>query len=215
MNSDRPQRANDHPDGTTKRFVPPDWLLASILVAAVFLAYQPAWRGLTIWDDGQYITRARFASLEGLRLIWFKPGAVGQYYPLLHTAFWIQMKLWGGTTLGYHLVNIGCHAVGSLLILSILRHLNLKGAWFAAAIFALHPVHVESVAWISELKNTMSGVFFFAATLMYLRFDENRVWPRYAAATGLFLCALLSKATAAVWPIAMLIILWWKRGRIS
>ncbi len=192
-----------------------DWLLAFILVVSTFLVYQPAWRGLPIWDDGDHITRSEFASLSGLRRIWFEPGATQQYYPLLHTAFWIQQKLWGGITLGYHLVSIACHAAGALLVLSILRRLQVKGAWFASAIFALHPVHVESVAWISELKNTMSGVFYLAAVLAYLRFDETRKRSSYGLAAGLFLCALLSKTTVVVWPLAMLVILWWKRGALS
>jgi tetratricopeptide (TPR) repeat protein len=192
-----------------------DWLFAIILVASTFLAYQPAWRGQPIWDDGEHITRAEFASLDGLRRIWFEPGVTQHYYPLLDTAFWIQQKLWGGSTLGYHLASIACHAAGALLVLAILRRLKIQGAWLAAAIFALHPVHVESVAWISELKNTLSGVFYLGAVLVYLRFDETRKLSWFAIAAGLFLGALLSKSTVVVWPIGMLTILWWKHGVLS
>jgi tetratricopeptide (TPR) repeat protein len=191
-----------------------DWLFAFVLVASTFLVYQPAWRGLPIWDDGEHITRAEFASLNGLGRIWFEPGATRHYYPLLDTVFWIQQKLWGGLTLGYHLVSIACHAAGALLVLTILRRLQVKGAWLAAAIFALHPVHVESVAWISELKNTVSGVFYLGAVLVYLTFDETRKPSWLATAAGLFLCALLSKSTTVVWPIGMLVILWWKHGAL-
>jgi len=104
---------------------------------------------------------------------------------------------------------------GSLTVLLILRRLQVKGAWLAAAIFALHPVHVESVAWITELKNTLSGVFFLGATFVYLEFDETRNRSWFGAATGLFLCALLCKTTAVVWPLGILVILWWKRGVLS
>lgn len=192
-----------------------DWLWAFLLVAATFLVYFPAWRGLPIWDDWDHLTKTRLASLEGLRRIWFEPGVTQRFDPLLDTAFWIQEKLWGNSMLGYHLVTIACHVAGALLVLLILRRLQIKGAWLAAAIFALHPVHVESVAWISELKNTLSGVFYLGAVLVYLKFDETRKGSWFGVAAGLFLCALLCKTTAVVWPLGMLIILWWKRGVLS
>ncbi|HXI83984.1 MAG TPA: tetratricopeptide repeat protein [Verrucomicrobiae bacterium] len=201
--------------GTKTPFGTSDWLLALLLVAATFLAYFPVWHGLPIWDDGSYITRARFGSLDGLRRMWFEPGTTEHYYPLLDTVFWVQSKLWGGSTLGYHLVTIACHAAGALLVLKILRRLQVKGAWLAAAIFALHPVHVESVAWISELKNTMSGVFYLGAALAYLEFDETESLSWFAFTAVLFLSALLCKTTVVVWPFAMLVIVWWKHGRLS
>jgi tetratricopeptide (TPR) repeat protein len=207
--------ATGRPPGTKTPFGTSDWLLAFLLVASTFLAYLPAWRGLPIWDDGSYITRAKFGSLNGLRRMWFEPGTTEHYYPLLDTVFWIETKLWGGSTLGYHLVSIACHAVGALLVLAILRRLQLRGAWLAAAIFALHPVNVESVAWISELKNTMSGAFYLGATLAYLEFDETGSQSWFALTAVLFLSALLSKTTTVVWPLGMLVIVWWKRGRLS
>jgi tetratricopeptide (TPR) repeat protein len=192
-----------------------DMLLAFLLVTSTFLAYLPAWRGLPIWDDWDHLTKARFASPSGLIRIWFDPGVTQRFDPLLDTAFWIQGKLWGDSSLGYHLVGIACHVAGALLVLVILRRLQIKDAWLAAAIFALHPVQVESVAWISELKNTMSGVFYLGAVLVYLKFDESRQRSWFTVAAGLFLCALLSKTTAVVWPLGMLVILWWKRGTLS
>ena len=113
-------------------------------------------------------------SWHGLYRIWFELGATQQYYPLLHSAFWVEHRLWGDATLGYHLVNIVLHAAAALLVALVLRRLAVPGAYLAAAIFALHPVHVESVAWITEQKNTLSAVFYLAAALAYLRFDRTR-----------------------------------------
>jgi len=207
--------ATGRPSGTKTPFGISDWLLVILLVASTFLAYLPAWRGLPIWDDGLYITRATFGSLSGLRRMWFEPGATEHYYPLLDTVFWIEAKLFSGSTLGYHLVSIACHVVGALLVVAIFRRLQLKGGWLAAAIFALHPVNVESVAWISELKNTMSGAFYLGAALAYLELDETGNRSSFALTAVLFLCALLCKTTAVVWPLGMLVIVWWKHGRFS
>ena len=215
MNFDQTQLATGRLAETRTHFGMLDLLLAFILVTSTFLAYQPAWHGLTIWDDAEYIANnAEFTTLNALKRIWFEHGSTLHYFPLLDTAFWIQQKLWGSSTLGYHLVSIACHAAGALLILVILRRLQVKGAWLAAAIFALHPVYVESVAWISELKNTMSGAFYLGAVLAYLRFDEIRKPSSYGLAAGLFLCGLLSKTTVIVWPLGMLVILWWKHGAL-
>jgi hypothetical protein len=139
---------------------------------AVLLVYQPARQGGLLFDDDAHVTRPELRCLEGLRRIWFQLGATQQYYPLLHSFFWVQWQLWGDSTLGYHLVNVALHAAAAVLVAIILRRLAVPGAYLAAAIFALHPVQVESVAWITEQKNTLSAVFYLAAALMYLRFDR-------------------------------------------
>src|SRR5260370_9781823 len=126
-----------------------------------------------MWDDGIHITSAELRSLHGLGRIWTVPAAAPQYYPLLHTVFWIEYRLWGAWPLPYHLVNIALHALTAVLMLRILQRLELPGVWVAAAIFALHPLLVESVAWISELKNTLSGALCAGSALMYLNFDQN------------------------------------------
>ncbi len=190
------------------------WLLSLLLVAATLLAYQPAWSGKPIWDDDQHMTPSRLRSMTGLSRIWMQPGATQQYYPLTYSAFWMENKLWGNSTLGYHLVNILLHAASALLVVRILQKLEVPGAWLAAGIFALHPVQVESVAWISELKNTLSGVFYLGSALAYLKFDRTRNRKLFAAALGLFILGLLSKTVIATLPAAWLLIFWWKRGRL-
>jgi len=191
------------------------WLKGLLLVAAVFLAYQPVWHAGFIWDDEAHVTRPELRSLDGLARIWMQLGATQQYYPLVHSLFWVEHRLWDDSTWGYHLVNILLHAFAALLLAKILQQLKIPGAWLAAAIFALHPIQVESVAWISELKNTLSGVFYFGAVLAYLEFDRNRSRGKWALALGLFVLGLMSKSVIATLPAALLVVFWWQRGKLS
>ena len=173
------------------------------------------WHAGFVWDDEAHVPRPDLASLHGLWRIWSEPGATQQYYPVLYSAFWVQHRLWGYSALGYHLANVALHAAAACLLLRVLVRLSVPGALLAASAFALHPVCVESVAWISEQKNTLSAVFYLAAGLAYLRFDRDRRPRWYVFATLLFVLALLSKTVTATLPAALLVVLWWKRGRLS
>src|SRR5438874_2690064 len=202
-----------------------DWFFCLILAVVTMLAYQPAWHGGLLWDDDANIASPELRSLDGLRRIWFEPRATQQYYPLLYSSSWVQERFWRDSPTGYHLVNLLLHIGCVVLVLRILRFLRIPGAELATIIFALHPVNVETVAWISERKNTLSGVFGLAATLWYLKFDENRSgqekdgpqgsgYSSYALAIVLFLLGLLGKTAIVTLPLAWLAILWWKRGTI-
>lgn len=186
--------------------------LLILLILTTTAAYQPAWSGGLLWDDDGHMTRAELRPAEGLRRIWTEVGATQQYYPLTHSAFWLQHRLWGDGTTGYHLVNIVLHACSAFLFMLMLRRLNVAGAELAGMVFALHPIHVESVAWISELKNVLSGLFYLAAALAYVRFDESRRRRAYVAALLLFVLALLSKSVTATLPGALLVLCWWRHG---
>ena len=189
------------------------FVLAGLLLITL-AAYLPVWHGGMLWDDDAHLTRAGLRSLGGLWRIWFDLGATQQYYPVAHSAFWVMHRLWGDDTLGYHLVNIVLHACSAWLVFLILRRLAIPGALLAAAIFALHPVEVESVAWMTELKNTLSGVCYLGAMLAYLRFDSSRDRRAYLTALALFVLALLSKTVTATLPAALLVIFWWQRGTL-
>ncbi|MBN1128945.1 MAG: tetratricopeptide repeat protein [Chitinispirillaceae bacterium] len=191
-----------------------DVLFGLFLVFLTFAAYYPALNGTPIWDDDANITKQELRSINGLVRIWTEIGATQQYYPLLHTVFWLQHRLWGDNPLGYHLCNILLHIFSALLLFRILRFLRIPGGWMAPAIWMLHPVQVESVAWITELKNTFSGVFFMLAAFVYLHFDKNRKTKLYLLALACFTCGLLSKPVVAVLPLVLLSIFWWKRERI-
>ena len=197
------------------RFGRRGWICALLLVVITVLAYQPVWHGGFIWDDDAHVTSPQLRSLDGLARIWIQLSATQQYYPLVHSAFWLEHRLWGNSPLGYHLVNILLHAFAALLLARLLQRLKIPGAWLAAAIFALHPVQVESVAWVSELKNTLSGTFYLGAALAYLRFDQSRRRGDHALALGLFLLGLMSKTVIATLPAALLVVCWWQRGRLS
>ncbi|HEY4882219.1 MAG TPA: tetratricopeptide repeat protein [Myxococcales bacterium] len=194
---------------------PREWLLVAAVLVAVGVAYGPAWNGGFLWDDAAHLTRPELRSWRGLWRIWFEPGATQQHYPLVHSAFWVQHRLWGDNPSGYHLVNLGLHSGAAAMVALTLRRLSVPGAFLAAAIFALHPVHVESVAWISELKNTLSAVLYLGAALAWLQFDEKRETHTYLISLALFVLGLCSKTVTATLPAALLLVHWWRRGRPS
>ncbi len=151
-----------------------DAALFALLIASTLAAYLPALNGALLWDDNMHVTRPDLQSLHGLWRIWFDLPATQQYYPLLHSAFWLEHRMWGDAVLGYHLTNVALHAASACLLVVILRRLSVPGAWLAGFVFALHPVCVEAVAWVSEQKSTLSGFFYLASALTYLHFDRTR-----------------------------------------
>ena len=193
-----------------------DWVLGAALVAATALVYRPAWHGKPLLDDaGRFMMTPEQQSWNGLARLWIQPRTTWQYHPLVDTMYWVEAKLWGQEVFGYHLVTIALHVASALLLVKILGKLQIRGAWLAAAIFALHPVLVESVAWMVELKNTLSGLFFFAAILAYLNFDQTRRLRTYLLVGLLFTLGILAKAIVATVPAVVLILIWWKRGRVD
>ena len=198
---------------------------AELILLLTLVAYLPVMQAGFIWDDDTYVTEnLNLRSADGLRQIWVNPGATPQYYPLTFTVFWIEYHLWGLHPLGYHLVNVLLHAANAVLFWRLLSGLCVPGAWWAAALFALHPVNVMSVAMVAELKNVLSGVFFLAALLLCVRFlglegqgaaEPTRGKWSYALAAALYLCALLAKTSTSILPVGLLLILWWKNGRIK
>jgi tetratricopeptide (TPR) repeat protein len=209
--------ANPEPPGNRSRNLLP----AGLIVLATVVAYWPTLFGDFIWNDSDYVTAPKLRPLSGLSRIWTQLGATEQYYPLLHSAFWVQHRLWGDHPIGYHIVTILLHAGCAILFACVLRRLlgdgpRFAGAeWLAALVFALHPVHVESVAWITEQKNTLSLAFYLASVLAYLRFDAKRSVGAYLGGFALFVLSMECKTVTATLPAALLVVFWWKRGRID
>jgi tetratricopeptide (TPR) repeat protein len=209
----------------TDRMHFPVWLTVGFLVLATVLAYQPVWHAGFIWDDDHYVTNNQtLRTLDGLQQIWCNLTATPQYYPLVYTSFWLEYHLWGLNPLGYHLVNVLLHVLAAILLWLVLLRLQVPGACLAAGIFALHPITVESVAWVTERKNVLAAVFYFASALLWLQWTWQRAdgdkqirgsFHWYLLAFALFIAALLSKTITCSLPAAMLLVIWWKHGRIA
>ena len=188
-----------------------------VIVGACFLAYSPAMKGDFLWDDSKYVVNNPLLSApDGLWRIWFSTDVPSQYFPLVYTALRFEFNLWGLNPFYFHLTNISIHVISALLIWLILSRLSIPAGWFAAAVFALHPVNVESVAWITELKNTLMLLFFLLSVLFYMGAvlrsrTRGGAIVFYILSLICYVLSLLSKTTACVLPVVLIIIIWLKR----
>jgi len=189
------------------------------LAALTFVAFLPVLRAGYIWDDGAVYENPLLRTAGGLIPIWAAPSQLrnfeSHYWPLVYTSFWVEFRLYGDSVLGHHLVNLLLHIANVVLLWLVLRRSAVPGAWLAAALFGLHPVHVESVAWIIERKDVLSMLFYLSAFLSWIRFEERRKTLAYAGAVVLLACAMLSKSITISFPITVLLWVWWKRGRVT
>lgn len=210
------------------------WLGCTVLIFAVSAAYFPAICSGYIWDDDAYVYRnPTLPASDGLTQIWLNPTATPQYYPLVHSMFWVEYRLWGLSPTGYHAVNVLLHGLNAILVWRLFAMLRIPAAFFCAAVFALHPVHVESVAWITERKNTLSLFFYLVSATCFLSLfipekvsnhrteafpsvtASNREWIlRLAASYLFFVAAMLSKTVSVTLPAALLLVIWQFHGRI-
>ena len=189
------------------------------LCLLVLVSYLPAMRwGDFIWDDLMMTDTPAVRQATGLWQLWFSPGEIraeGHYWPLTYSVFWLQHKLWGFAPAGYHVVNVLLHLANTLLLWQLMRRMAVPGAWVAAAVFAVHPVHVESVAWVIELKDVLSALCYLLAVWAWLRFvDESRP-RRYLGTLALYGAGMLAKSVVVTLPVTLLILQWWRRGRVT
>jgi protein O-mannosyl-transferase len=194
-------------------------IFAVVLTAVTILAYRPAWHGGFLWDDDDYIINNELLTApDGWQRIWFSLDSPSQYFPFTYSTFRLEHTLWGLNTSGYHWVNLLLHVGSALLVWAVLSRLKVLGSWLAAAIFALHPVQVESVAWITERKNVLMGFFFLLTLLAWIEFvDERTRRPSifYCLALVCYVLALSAKATACTLPAALFLILWLEKKPIT
>src|SRR5215211_673880 len=205
-----------------RRIFPPRgraWIFALVLAAVTIVAYRPAWHGGFLWDDDAYIINNELLTApHGWQRIWFSLDSPSQYFPLTYSTFRIEHALWGLNTTGYHWVNLLLHVGNALVLWAVLARLGVPGSWLAAAIFALHPVQVESVAWITERKNVLMGFFFLLTLVAWTAFIDKRTrrpWIFYCLALIFYMLALSAKATACTLPAALFLILWVQKKTIT
>jgi protein O-mannosyl-transferase len=212
-----------------------DWFWALLLIGLVCIAYAQVFGAGFIWDDESHLTRNPCViGPLGLKEIWTTAQAV--YYPLVLTTFWVLHKFVGLNPFPYHLLNVLLHATSAVLLWRVLQLLKIRGAWLGAALWALHPVMVQSVAWITELKNTQSCLFYLLSILFFLKWDEapritrisriekkeeafpnhsrNPCYPWFTLSLFLFVLATLSKPSVVMLPFVLALFIWWNRGKI-
>lgn len=187
-----------------------------IILAAGFWAMSPVLRGEWLLDDLAYYPRnPLLGDPHQLWKIWFEPGTLIDYYPIEATFGWLQWSVWHQFTFGYHLVNLALHLLNALLVWRLLERLGLRLAWLGGLIFAVHPVQVESVAYLAELKNTLSLAPFLLAMEAWIDFEDYGRRLDYVLALVLFLIAMLCKISMIGFPFVILLYAWWKHGRID
>jgi len=204
------------PDGTIRFFNGKNICRILLIAGAILWIYWPVLHGDWLWDDDTLISQnAVVHDPEGILDIWFSPGDLIDYFPLSATMEWLGWQLWADDTLGYHLMNIILHVCSALLVWRLFSKLGLRLAWLGGLLFAIHPVMVESVAWMAELKNTLSMPPFLLAMCAWIDYDRRGKLEDYFLALGFFLVAMLCKSTMVMFPVVILLFAWWRRGRIG
>jgi hypothetical protein len=187
-----------------------------LIVAAGLWIYWPALHGNWLWDDDFLIEHNDLIQdPDGLRHVWFSPSDLIDYFPLTVSLEWLEWQFWPDDTFCYHLTNVILHVSSALLVWHLLSKLGLRLAWLGGLLFTIHPVMVESVAWIAELKNTLSMPFFLLSMCAWIDYDRREKSEYYFLSLFLFLTAMLCKTTMVMFPVIILLYAWWKRGRIG
>jgi len=191
-------------------------LRAALIIAVGLWIYSPVYHGAWLWDDDTDIYNNPITlNPAGWWMNWFEPGRLQAYYPIKADTQWVQWRLWGNHTLGYHLTNIVFHLCSALLIWRLLGKIGLRLAWLGGLLFVVHPVTIESVAWIAELKNTISLPPFLLALCCWVEFDKNHRPYDYIFTFGWFVVAVLCKISTALFPALILLYAWWKHGGLK
>ena len=194
------------------RFLAKEWTWGLLLVSLIVLAYSPVWEAGFSWDDDVLLTaNPVIVGPLGLKEIWTTARA--DICPLTLTVFWIEHALWGLAPRPYHLINVLLHALSAVLLWRILVRLCGPGAWIGAALWALHPVEVESVAAICEMKNALSGVFFLLSILFFIMWLNTSDYRKYVVSLICAALAMASKTSTVILPVVLCLCAWWFEGK--
>ncbi len=191
------------------------------LVLVVFIAYWPAvGNDFVNYDDDQYVTQNRHVrgglTWAGIGWTVTSVGYAGNWHPLTWLSHLLDVSLFGLNPRGHHVVNIGLHAGNAVLLFLGLRAMTgaLWRSALVAALFAVHPLHVESVAWVAERKDVLSTFFWLLATAAYVWYVRRRSLGRYLAVVGAFALGLLAKPMLVTLPFVFLVLDYWPLGRM-
>ncbi|MDE0532441.1 MAG: tetratricopeptide repeat protein [Albidovulum sp.] len=189
---------------------------ALALFAMVFASFYPVVNAGLVWDDNLFIA-GPVKEWRGLWDIWFNPSTLREkhYWPLTYSTFWLEHKIWGLDPVGFHIVNLLLHAANTLILFRIMLRLSIPGSWFIAAIFAVHPLHVESVAWVIQRKDVLSGLFFLLSASAWIDFTDSGRVARHRLSVAYYGLGLLSKSVVVTLPASLMIMQWWRKGRIE
>ena len=196
--------------------------LVILMLGAILAAYTPVGHAGFIWDDDYHLTsNPCIIGPWGLKEIWTSARAV--YYPLVLTAFYFEHRLWGLNPHPYHVVVVLIHFFDALLLWKVHRAHQARGAWLGAKLWALHPIQVESVAWVTEQKNTQSCLFYLLSVLFFVRWSQRfagddlakrsgGTWLPYLISLFSGILALLSKTSTVMLPVILSLCVWWMGG---
>lgn len=205
------------PASPPKKLVSMQLALGAVIFAAALAAHAPAIHAGYTWDDSVFLYQCPLVTEpDGLHRSWFTLEGT-DYWPLMTTMFWFEWRIWGNNPMPFHAMNIVLHAMAAVLLWRVLLRLkiNSPGAFLSALIFAVHPVTVESVAWIAERKNVLSMTFFWLALLTFIRFESSRRPGWYAITLVMAAATMLSKSSTVVLPVVILLMVWWLYDRLG
>jgi tetratricopeptide (TPR) repeat protein len=198
-------------------------ILKSILLIGIGLfTYWPIFSATWVWDDTiEILTNSEIhKSFESLVSIWINPQGL-DYFPLKTTLQWFEWHIWGANPLGYHLMSLGLHLFSSFIIWRIFKKLGFSLSWLGAILFLVHPLAVQSVAWVSELKNTLSLPFLLLSFDTFIDYENfcfsNKINSKrlFLLSLGYFILAMLAKSSVVMLPLILLLYIWCKRNSIS